>query len=177
VLITPDGILNGGGRLFFDWTNITSRYEQRLRETAMMADNHGHLALKQNYRHVPYTLLNIFLPCGNFFSPSASRRSCSSDLRALHRQARKTRLFNALGGPPKYGLTYSQSISPPAVTSNIRPKSPSQISVLPFGNRCACEILGLKKSLRADCYVHVASFVNGLVVASMLAALPRAARS
>ena len=33
------------------------------------------------------------------------------------------------------------------VTSKNRPKSPSQISVLPLGNRCAFEILGLKKSL------------------------------
>src|SRR5690242_6676844 len=42
---------------------------------------------------------------------------------------------------------YSQTISPAIVTSNRRPKSPSQINVLPFGSRCAFEILGLKKSL------------------------------
>ena len=76
MLITPDGILNGGGRLFFDWTNITSRYEQRRRETAMMADNHGHLALKQNYKGVAgrsRVVLAADEPLYLFLVPAGSR--------------------------------------------------------------------------------------------------------
>src|SRR5260370_28712772 len=69
---------------------------------------------------------------------------------ALYRSARKTRLPSVVGGPakkglPKKGLTYSQTISPSAVTSKNRPNEDSQASVLPFGNRCALPIRGEKK--------------------------------
>src|SRR5579863_6518699 len=42
------------------------------------------------------------------------------------------------------GLCHSQTVSPRRVTSKMRPESPSQISVLPFGSRSADETLGLK---------------------------------
>src|SRR4029434_10370017 len=60
--------------------------------------------------------------------------------------ARKTRLFSPFGPWLKYGLTYSQTNSPSGVTSKRRPKSDSQIKVLPFGNRCAFDRRGLKNS-------------------------------
>src|SRR5262249_19821992 len=69
---------------------------------------------------------------------------------ALYRRARKTKLpcvsaDPAKNGRPKNGLTYSHTICPSLVTSKTRPKDDSQMSVLPFGRRCALPMRGEKK--------------------------------
>src|SRR5262249_1600630 len=69
----------------------------------------------------------------------AAPRACAISS-ALYRSARKTWLLSEAGGPPKNGLPknglmYSQTISPPLVTSKNRPKEESVINVLPFGRR------------------------------------------
>src|SRR5262249_48098663 len=69
---------------------------------------------------------------------------------ALYRRARKTRFpcvsdDPAKNGLPKKGFVYSQTISPSLVTSKKRPKDDSQMSVLPFGKRCALPMRGEKK--------------------------------
>src|SRR5262245_22448915 len=66
-------------------------------------------------------------------------------------------------GRPKNGLTYSQTISPPLVTSTNRPNEDSQMSVLPFGRRCALPMRGEKKfHAGRSWYFQTISFVAGL---------------
>src|SRR5438067_26476 len=57
---------------------------------------------------------------------------------------------------------YSQTTWPSCVTSNRRPKMPSQISVLPLARRCAPEMYGLKNSNSAgSVYCQTISLVRG----------------
>ena len=59
------------------------------------------------------------------------------------------------------GLIHSHAISWPAVTSKTRPLVPSQMSVLPFGRRCAPEMCPLKncwRGLASYCQATALSF-------------------
>jgi hypothetical protein len=99
------------------------------------------------YRSNTYTLIEVGVSHGGCAShtsfPVALALAISS---ALCLYARNMRLFSPFGPSLKNGLTYSQTNSSWAVTSKRRPKSDSQIKVLPFGKRCALDLRALKNS-------------------------------
>jgi hypothetical protein len=79
-----------------------------------------------------------------------------------------TALPCAVGPAEPTGLRYCQTLVPAGVTSKKFPFVPSQISVFPFGRRCALEIL-LEKKLVVGVALYVQMLPTGANVAVLLA--------